>query len=45
MFVIFLLGFFIDYFEICFIHVPILVPVLVHAFRLGPERGWRSASA
>ena len=32
MFVIFLLGFFIDYYEICFIHVPILVPVLVDHF-------------
>ena len=34
MFVIFLLGFFIDFFEICFIHVPILTPVLVTALRL-----------
>jgi tripartite ATP-independent transporter DctM subunit len=32
MFVIFLLGFFIDFFEICFIHVPILTPVLVQHF-------------
>ena len=32
MFVIFLLGFFIDFFEICFIHVPILTPVLVTHF-------------
>lgn len=32
MLVIFLLGFFIDYYEICFIHVPILVPVLVDHF-------------
>jgi tripartite ATP-independent transporter DctM subunit len=30
--VIFILGFFIDYYEICFIHVPILVPVLVQHF-------------
>jgi tripartite ATP-independent transporter DctM subunit len=36
MFVIFLLGFFIDFFEICFIHVPILVPVLVTHFGLDP---------
>jgi tripartite ATP-independent transporter DctM subunit len=36
MFVIFLLGFFIDYFEICFIHVPILVPVLVQHFGFDP---------
>lgn len=36
MFVIFLLGFFIDYFEICFIHVPILVPVLVEHFGFDP---------
>ena len=36
MFVIFLLGFFIDYYEICFIHVPILVPVLVEHFGLDP---------
>ena len=32
MFVIFVLGFFIDFFEICFIHVPILTPVLVQHF-------------
>jgi tripartite ATP-independent transporter DctM subunit len=36
MFVIFLLGFFIDFFEICFIHVPILVPVLVQHFGFNP---------
>jgi tripartite ATP-independent transporter DctM subunit len=36
MFVIFLLGFFIDYYEICFIHVPILVPVLVEHFGFSP---------
>ncbi len=30
--VIFFLGFFIDYYEICFIHVPILTPVLVQHF-------------
>jgi tripartite ATP-independent transporter DctM subunit len=36
MFVIFLLGFFIDFFEICFIHVPILVPVLVQHFGFDP---------
>jgi tripartite ATP-independent transporter DctM subunit len=36
MFVIFLLGFFIDYYEICFIHVPILVPVLVQHFAFDP---------
>jgi tripartite ATP-independent transporter DctM subunit len=36
MFVIFLLGFFIDFFEICFIHVPILTPVLVHHFHFDP---------
>jgi tripartite ATP-independent transporter DctM subunit len=36
MFVIFLLGFFIDYYEICFIHVPILVPVLVEHFGFDP---------
>ena len=36
MFVIFLLGFFIDYYEICFIHVPILVPVLVDHFGFDP---------
>ena len=34
--VIFLLGFFIDYYEICFIHVPILVPVLVEHFGFDP---------
>ncbi|OGK79838.1 MAG: C4-dicarboxylate ABC transporter [Candidatus Rokubacteria bacterium GWC2_70_16] len=32
MLVIFALGFFIDFFEICFIHVPILTPVLVTHF-------------
>jgi tripartite ATP-independent transporter DctM subunit len=36
MFVIFILGFFIDFFEICFIHVPILVPVLVQHFGFNP---------
>ena len=36
LFVIFLLGFFIDYYEICFIHVPILVPVLVDHFGFDP---------
>lgn len=36
MFVIFLLGFFIDFFEICFIHVPILTPVLVEHFGFDP---------
>jgi tripartite ATP-independent transporter DctM subunit len=36
MLVIFLLGFFIDYYEICFIHVPILVPVLVQHFGFDP---------
>jgi tripartite ATP-independent transporter DctM subunit len=36
MLVIFLLGFFIDYYEICFIHVPILVPVLVEHFGFDP---------
>ena len=34
--VIFALGFFIDYFEICFIHVPILTPVLVTHFGFDP---------
>jgi TRAP-type mannitol/chloroaromatic compound transport system permease large subunit len=34
--VIFFLGFFIDFFEICFIHVPILTPVLVHHFKFDP---------
>jgi tripartite ATP-independent transporter DctM subunit len=34
--VIFVLGFFIDYYEICFIHVPILVPVLVEHFGFDP---------
>lgn len=33
---IFLLGFFIYYFEIVFIHVPILVPVLVQHFGFDP---------
>ncbi len=36
MFIIFLLGFFIDFFEICFIHVPILTPVLVTHFGFDP---------
>lgn len=36
MLVIFLLGFFIDYYEICFIHVPILIPVLVQHFGFDP---------
>ena len=36
MFVIFILGFFIDFFEICFIHVPILTPVLVQHFGFDP---------
>jgi len=36
MFIIFLLGFFIDFFEICFIHVPILTPVLVTGFGFDP---------
>jgi tripartite ATP-independent transporter DctM subunit len=36
MFVIFLLGFFIDFFEICFIHVPILTPVLAQHFQFDP---------
>jgi tripartite ATP-independent transporter DctM subunit len=34
--VIFTLGFFIDFFEICFIHVPILTPVLVQHFGFDP---------
>jgi tripartite ATP-independent transporter DctM subunit len=34
--VIFILGFFIDFFEICFIHVPILTPVLVQHFGFDP---------
>ena len=34
--VIFFLGFFIDFFEICFIHVPILTPVLVQHFNFDP---------
>ena len=34
--VIFALGFFIDFFEICFIHVPILTPVLVTHFGFSP---------
>jgi tripartite ATP-independent transporter DctM subunit len=33
---IFFLGFFIDFFEICFIHVPILTPVLVTHFGFDP---------
>ena len=36
LFVIFLLGFFIDFFEIVFIHVPILTPVLVTHFGFDP---------
>jgi tripartite ATP-independent transporter DctM subunit len=36
MLVIFILGFFIDYYEICFIHVPILTPVLVQHFGFDP---------
>jgi tripartite ATP-independent transporter DctM subunit len=36
MLVIFILGFFIDFFEICFIHVPILTPVLVNHFQFDP---------
>jgi tripartite ATP-independent transporter DctM subunit len=36
MLVIFTLGFFIDFFEICFIHVPILTPVLVQHFGFDP---------
>jgi len=36
MFIIFLLGFFIDFFEICFIHVPILTPRPGHALRIRP---------
>jgi tripartite ATP-independent transporter DctM subunit len=36
MLVIFTLGFFIDFFEICFIHVPILTPVLVTHFGFSP---------
>jgi tripartite ATP-independent transporter DctM subunit len=36
MLVIFTLGFFIDFFEICFIHVPILTPVLVTHFGFDP---------
>jgi tripartite ATP-independent transporter DctM subunit len=36
MLVIFFLGFFIDFFEICFIHVPILTPVLVTHFGFDP---------
>ena len=34
--VIFFLGFFIDFFEICFIHVPILTPMLVTHFGFDP---------
>jgi len=34
--VIFFLGFFIDFFEICFIHVPILTPILVSHFGFDP---------
>jgi tripartite ATP-independent transporter DctM subunit len=36
MLVIFFLGFFIDFFEICFIHIPILTPVLVKHFGFDP---------
>jgi tripartite ATP-independent transporter DctM subunit len=36
MLVIFFLGFFIDYIEICFIHIPILTPVLVTHFGFDP---------
>jgi TRAP-type mannitol/chloroaromatic compound transport system permease large subunit len=36
MLVIFVLGFFIDFFEICFIHVPILTPILVTHFGFNP---------
>jgi len=36
MLVIFFLGFFIDFFEICFIHIPILTPVLVQHFGFNP---------
>ena len=36
MLIIFILGFFIDFFEICFIHVPILTPVLVTHFGFDP---------
>jgi tripartite ATP-independent transporter DctM subunit len=36
MLVIFFLGFFIDFFEICFIHIPILTPVLVQHFSFDP---------
>jgi tripartite ATP-independent transporter DctM subunit len=36
MLVIFVLGFFIDFFEICFIHVPILTPILVTHFGFSP---------
>jgi len=36
MLVIFILGFFIDFFEICFIHVPILTPILVTHFGFNP---------
>jgi tripartite ATP-independent transporter DctM subunit len=36
MLVIFFLGFFIDFFEICFIHIPILTPVLVRHFGFDP---------
>jgi tripartite ATP-independent transporter DctM subunit len=34
--VIFFLGFFIDFFEICFIHVPIFTPILVTHFGFDP---------
>lgn len=36
MLIFFFLGFFIDFFEICFIHVPILTPVLVTHFGFDP---------
>ena len=36
MLLIFFLGFFIDFFEICFIHVPILTPILVTHFGFDP---------
>jgi len=36
MLIIFFLGFFIDFFEICFIHIPILTPVLVQHFGFNP---------
>jgi len=36
MLVIFVLGFFIDFFEICFIVVPLVTPVLVERFGVNP---------